>query len=419
MISDFGQELAEINHEYPPIWELLARSGKKVGLFGSLHSYPLPENVERDYAFYVPDTFAAGPECFPENLSAFQAFNLAMVDRSARNVSKGIAMREAADFLLKAPALGLRGSTALDLSRQMAIEQFKPERTVRRRTSQVQIAFDFFMKLLRRERPDAVFFFTNHVASSLHRYWPALFPSDYDHRFWTDDWEQKWRGEIRFAMNVADHHLRELMRFVDNDPRYALVVTTSMGQGPVSPTEAIRTQLYFRDIRRFMCFLGFADDEWKQARAMAPYYTIRINSQLAQIFENRVAELRINGNALDCYHAGQGVFRVALGHENLDPDSVRVNYGAKVVTLEEVGMENVAIQDESGSYAYHVPQGSMLIYGLPWERRAAKSECETFSTVEVAPAVLANYGVPRPGYMVEPSTLSRLQDGADKVQLFH
>ena len=67
-ISDFGQNLAEVNAEYPSFMELLARAGIKVGVFGSLHTYPLPGNV-RDYSFFLPDTFANGPECFPESLS--------------------------------------------------------------------------------------------------------------------------------------------------------------------------------------------------------------------------------------------------------------------------------------------------------------------------------------------------------------
>ena len=62
-ISDLGQELASINAEFPSVYQKLSESGVRVGVFGCLQSYPLPKNVQ-DYEFYVPDTFAAGDECW-------------------------------------------------------------------------------------------------------------------------------------------------------------------------------------------------------------------------------------------------------------------------------------------------------------------------------------------------------------------
>lgn len=408
-IFDFGQELQDINAEFPPLWDILARSGRKVGLFGSLHSYPLPDNLTDGYSFYVPDTFAAGPECFPKEMEAFQSFNLAMMDRSGRNVTSGIALREAASFLAKAPGLGLRSSTAMKLAGQLANERLKPERVVRRRTSQIQIAFDFFLKSLRAQTPEAAFFFTNHVASSMHRYWPALFPDDYRDKFWSEEWQGKWNDEIRFAMQVADENLRDLMRFVDGDSRYALVVASSMGQAAVDPKAVIRTQLYFSDIARFMRVIGFGDDEWSPARAMVPLYTVRVAPQLAEVFQKRCAEFLINGAPLAVEQRGQGVFRIEVGHANLDTESIKITFRAAPVGLSDAGLENVSVQDESGSYAYHIPQGSLLIYGLPQVAAQENSARVSLSTLEIAPAVLANFGISRRPYMAEPDLLARIQ----------
>src|SRR5262245_30826102 len=66
-ISDFGQDLKEQEEQFPAIWNLLAQNGVKVGIFGSLHTYPLPQAMD-NCSFYVPDTFAAGSECFPKKL---------------------------------------------------------------------------------------------------------------------------------------------------------------------------------------------------------------------------------------------------------------------------------------------------------------------------------------------------------------
>ena len=74
-ISDLGQDLTKVNKEFPSIYDHLAKNGINVGVFGSLQSYPLPKNLD-NFSFYVPDTFAAGKECFPKYLSDFQEFNL-------------------------------------------------------------------------------------------------------------------------------------------------------------------------------------------------------------------------------------------------------------------------------------------------------------------------------------------------------
>ena len=172
-ISDLGQDVSKVNIEMPNVWEILANEGVSVGVFGSLHSYPLPVNLD-NFSFYVPDTFSAGNECFPELLTNFQRFNLSMVRSNGRNVQTGIAVRDAASFLKNSIALGLKPTTFLKLTNQVMLEKKKKDRVVRRRTSQAEIAFDLFFMQFRKSMPLVSFFFTNHVASSMHRYWPTI-----------------------------------------------------------------------------------------------------------------------------------------------------------------------------------------------------------------------------------------------------
>ena len=194
-ISDLGQDLSPVNKEFPEVYELLASQGVKVGVFGPLHSYPLPNDLA-NYAYYVPDTFAAGSECFPNTLSAFQRFNLSMVKASGRNVSMGIAVKDCVSFLKTAHAMGLTLDTTGKLGLQLLQERFNSDRVVRRRTSQVEIAFDLFYHQQLTTHPDISFFFTNHVASSMHRYWPTVFPNDYAEGKFDKQWLSKWASEI-------------------------------------------------------------------------------------------------------------------------------------------------------------------------------------------------------------------------------
>jgi hypothetical protein len=394
-IHDFGQDLTAVNQEYPSVWELLSRGGVRVGLFGSLQSYPLPANVE-DYAFYVPDTFAAGPECFPENLSAFQKFNLAMVDGSGRNVSKGLPLRDAAKFLAAAPGLGLRGVTIAKLANQLASERVRPNRVVRRRTSQMQIGFDFFLKELKRTTPEAAFFFTNHVASSMHRYWPATFPNDYKNDVWSGKWKAEFSDEIACAMRELDAQLATLVGFVRQDPRYALAISSSMGQGAVEG-ELIRSQLLLSDIGQLMRTLEMPAEKWRQLRAMAPLYMISVPNETVADFEAKLSLVRINGASLDYVHRGEGVFRIALGQANLNAAEIKVLYGNREVQPAELGMTITNIQDETGSYAYHVPEGSLLIFDPAKPGREVPRQ---MNTLEYAPALLRNFGLRAPSYMV-------------------
>ena len=396
-IYDFGQALDDVNCEYPPLWMLLADAGRRVGVFGSLHSYPLPVDLA-NYAFYVPDTFAAGPECFPKDFEWFQAFNLTMMDRSARNVSRSIALGPALKFLRAAAGLGLRGRTIVELGRQIAVEQVKRQRVVRRRTSQVQIAFDFFLKATAQERPEAAFFFTESrciVDTSL---LAGLLPDDYRNGEWPTAWRQSFVGEIPFAMTHADRQLRDLYRLVLADDDYVLIVTSSMGQAAVEGQEMVRTQLNIGSVDRFMRALGVAPEEWERRRAMIPLYTFALAEPAIDGFRDAVTNLAVNGATIGVREHSCGVFSIQFGHSNLDEAEIAVSLKGAPISLADLGLINQRIQDEAGSNAYHIPEGSMIVFD-PRRPAAGAQERPTVSTIEIAPALLANFGVPIPSYM--------------------
>ena len=239
-ISDLGQDLTNVNEEYPNLYNILAKQGVKVGVFGSLQSYPLPDSLD-NFEFYVPDTFAAGDECFPAELTAFQAFNLSMVRANGKNVQSGIAVKDALRFIKKSISLGLSANTFFKLSNQVFNERINRDRLVRRRTSQVEIAFDLYMTQLNKTRPDISFFFTNHVASSMHRYWPTVFPEDYEHGKFDEKWRNGWSQEIPHAVKVANYQLEKLLNFVTIN-NSELIVCSSMGQGAVTDVEPMKNK---------------------------------------------------------------------------------------------------------------------------------------------------------------------------------
>jgi len=67
------------------------------------------------------------------------------------------------------------------------------------------------MRQLENTQPSFSSFFTNHVASSMHRFWAANFPEDYapEDFGYEDDWINTYRYEIDWSMQKAD-------QFADN-----------------------------------------------------------------------------------------------------------------------------------------------------------------------------------------------------------
>jgi hypothetical protein len=395
LIYDFGQDLNDVDDEYPTIWRILAANGVSTGVCGSLHSYPMPEDLS-GYSFYLPDTFAAGSECFPKKLSIFQEFNLRMARDSARNVSTKVPWASALRFLANAPGLGLKMNTFVDITGQVVSERLKQWKKIRRRTYQTVLAFDVYMRQLEDTRPAFSTFFTNHVASSMHRYWAATFPADYAKFGYDNEWVETYRNEIDFTMSKFDAFFARLVKFVDASPEYVLWVATSMGQ---AATEAmpLETQLYITDLPKFMEQMGVASTEWSRMPAMLPQYNIHIAEHKRADFRSALNTIIVDGQALGWREAANGFFSLDFGHHNLYLNNTPPMFRGQSVSYESLGLSNVKIEDKSGASAYHIPQGSLVVYDP--NDRAPKEGRPMVSTLEIAPTLLANFGVKRPGYM--------------------
>jgi hypothetical protein len=399
-IVALGQDVAETDRRFPPIWKLLTDAGRRVGLFGSLHSYPPPANLDF-YDFYVPDTFAAGPEAKPAELSAFQSFNLHMVDRSGVNASSELPVKKAASFLARTVPAGIRASTLGKIARQVVSERIRRERTGRRRTVQSLLAFDLFAEQLRTKKPSAAFFFTNHVASSMHRYWPATFTDDYRVTKWRGDWVRRFSGELDYTMGEADQMLGELMSFADRNPEYLVLVSGSMGQAAVDEDDRhVRSQVLLRDLPKFLAQLGVRGPV-ERRRTMEPTYTLAFSDEDgAEAFLDAVRHVRIGGSPVTSRRLDPRGVEFTLGHANLSDERLMLMIGNRSIDLAAAGLANVTIDDEVGSAAYHVPEGMLLVYD-PRSRHGGHSG-EQISTTRIAPTLLALQGIEAPPYMEQP-----------------
>jgi hypothetical protein len=395
MIHEFGQELEEVNTEFPAIWEILEGQGVSTGVCGSLHTYPVPAHHGK-YSFFVPDTFAAGIECIPEELSTFQDFNLAMVRESGRNVSRKIDIRRALSVLINSRKLGLRPETYLDVGMQLLGETVQSWRHIRRRTYQAVLIFDLFMKQLQEKSPAFSTFFTNHVASSMHRYWAATFPNDYVSSEFSEEWSNTYRNEIDWTMSKFDQFLQRLVLFVDQHPEYVLWIATSMGQAATVAKE-VETQLMLTDLPRFMRKMGLLDTEWERRPAMIPQVNVVAKPHAQQRLRAALSELLIDGKPLLVEEHEGGFFAMSFGYTNLHERSPEAIFRNQKIPFTELGLAITRIDDKCGATAYHIPSGSLLVYD-PQFRGGSRGRLE-ISTRSIAPAILRNFELPVPSYM--------------------
>lgn len=398
-ISDFGQSLQEVDDQFPPVWKILADNGVRTGVGGSLHSYVQGESFEK-YAFYIPDIFAKEPTCWPKYLEGFQAFCLGMARESAKNVSDKVPMAQALDVMFNVGKIGLRTSTLASIAGQLVEERLQPWKLVRRRTYQSILAFDVYLKQLQVTKPDFSTFFTNHVASAMHRYWQATFPEDYEQITFDEEWLQTYHGEIIYAMHKADLMIAKLVEFVDRNEGFSLVIASSMGQHAIEsrPTE---TLLYITEPERFMQAMGLRREDWELRPAMFPQLNFRIGDEAKRAsFERKARTIEVNGSPLGVRVASDGFFSLDFGQENVSEFVVKVDGNEQVPA--EFGINNVVIQDKVGTTAYHIPQGSMLIYDGKAPVATGQSQ---ISTSDICPAILQNYGVAPRSYMNRPVAL--------------
>lgn len=393
-VSDFNQNLAEVDKEYPPIWDILSSNSIKTGVFGSLHTQTVPKNT-KNYDFYIPDVFAPNHECFPKDIELFQKINLNLSRKSGRNVDNALPYSEILAGLLQIRKFGFKLDTISSIAKQLVEEKIDPWKNVRRRTYQAVLSFDVFYKQLNDKKPDFVTFFTNHVASSMHRYWAALFPDEYDDLEYNSDWINTFNNEILFTLDHTDRMLRSLSKFIDKNPDYKLVITSSMGQEAIEcePTE---TQLIIANSEKFMNMLGINDSNgFKVMPAMVPQFNFVINDNNIKLFEENLKKLTINGEVVPFRKKDDNYFSIDLIFLNLK--TIKVSIGNLDFTLNDSGLENLIIDDKSSCTAYHIPEGHLFSYHP--KNEVSDFVKEQLPTCDILPILMNNYGIKAKSYM--------------------
>ena len=243
-------------------------------------------------------------------------------------------------------------------------------------------------------------FFTNHVASSMHRYWPATFPNDYTDFSMSQKWQDTYKNEIWHALGKADFHIKKLLDFIERNRDFTLIIASSMGQSSVNRAEKIENQLLLTEPELLMDVLGIGAENWEQKLAMAPQCIFRFQrNEDLNAFLSSIGTLRVRNVGIEAKSIGDNSVRISFGHANFNLSCDEITLGDELVAPRKIGLEVVNIQDESGSYAYHIPEGILLIFN------GGKNDStnDVVSTTQIAPSILKHFGIGVPKYMENPT----------------
>lgn len=253
----------------PRTWQYAAAAGKRVGVFGSISSYPPP----RVDGFVVPGPFAPGNETWPPQLAPVQALNRRYT-QVHNQTTRPPTLAENAATGLALVRLGLSLSTMAHVAKQLIGERLGRTERWRRVMLQPRLNWDIFATQYRRERPDFATWHSNHAAHFMHHYWRAWDDGAFPVKASPE--ERRGYGEaVPAGYRLCDALIGRAMRLLDRDT--VLVVASSMGQQPYVSERYREGKVIVRvrDIERLLAVVG-RDGISEVVPTMVPQWNLRI-----------------------------------------------------------------------------------------------------------------------------------------------
>ena len=372
------------------IWEICDDHGMRVGVYGSLCSWP-PQKVN---GYYVPDTFAPDTATHPESISPVQELNLTYT-RSIRLPADSDNLLFKARLGARLLALGLRQATVWRVLRQIARERLNPEVRWQRVALQPLVNFDFFSHLYRRHRPEFATFHTNHVAHYMHTYWKAMQPEAFEQKASADE-VRVYGGAIEYGYHTADELLKRMLRLIDRDT--VMCVASSMGQKPfVSPVKGGKPIKQLRSLERLLQIIG-VEGRARALSTMSDQFNIYPDTTATRDFIIGVLESAYVDSP------DQRLFWVSTVENSITVNLLLYN---KITENSRCYFPHL---EKNNSFAYeeliyntgmmksgcHDPKGMMMLIGPGVRRGGQIAEC---NNLDIAPTLLAMLGLPAPAEM--------------------
>jgi hypothetical protein len=377
------------------LWDLVSQAGKRVGIFGSIGSWP-PKPLD---GYIIPGGFSPDSRTYPEYLRPIQDLNLRYT-RAHSPEAKQPGLGSLVSSGVRLMKHGLNVRTGMAVLKVLIETKLHPDRNWKKVSLQPRINWAFFRRLYERTRPDFATFHTNHVAHYQHRFLramnPALFPDP------TDESEIRRFGDaIHYGYRVADWLVGQFIRLCEREGNVVLCVASSMGQKPwLSEAYGNIAPLTcrIRSIERLLDILSIRN-QCEYFSTMAPQWNLRLaDAALRQSIINHLHTARYQPLGKSMYSAvavEDTIVVTPVSHHGLDSNttcSFPTLEGAPTFPFDELVLQ----AEDTRKSGCHDPIGMIAFYGpgIPHELDLGQ-----INTLDVAPTVLTLLGLPVPSYM--------------------
>lgn len=369
------------------IWDHLSAAGKRVGVFGSVGSWP-PKKVD---GFFVPGSFSPDSQTHPENLRPIQDLNLTYTRAHVpgkKQPSVAYALAEA----LRLFKLGLDIPTLSYILKVMAEIKLNPVRAWKKVSLQPVLNLSFFRKLVNDMEPDFATFHTNHVAHYQHRFFrawkPELFPDST-----SEEEKARYHDSIGYGYEVADKLLGTFMEFCERK-NVILCVASSLGQQPYIPArydDVAPETCRIKSIERLISILGL-EGKCEYFSTMAPQWNIKI--QDPEIRRKAIEDITaaryqpLDKTMYSQVEVGITLVITPISLHGLDSSATCVfptRPGAPVFPFDELVIQ----ADETRKSGCHHPIGMLAFFGAP----VRSVDLDQVNNLDIAPTLMDLVGL--------------------------
>ena len=193
-------------------WMSLLNLNKSISIVNSLYTSQInrKNTKNKKLKFLIPDFFSKNTFTIPDDYKYFQELNL-MMTKGNRRVSSFSSILKIIKIFFKRPNLkywGLNNFLAIKQIVYIILSSIIHNKE-RLRSAQFTMQISLFFNSITTHKPDLGIFFTNHIASMMHRYLPAYFDEKdaYD-----DAWIKKYSNEVGFSVKIFDEWLEKFFQ---------------------------------------------------------------------------------------------------------------------------------------------------------------------------------------------------------------
>lgn len=357
----------------PQVWDELAVD-YSVGTVNVVHSSSYKNASAFNY--YIPDPYTHKTDTLPKEFEPFQRFKVSQTFKSGRVSSVKIGRKDVFD------AIGFVKYLSLKSFSQSISSIFNKKflgKNERLRNVEFQMHADIFFNCLKARPADINVFFTNHIASQMHRYIGAKYPNEAVEENFGSNWIAKFEGEVFYSVSLLDSYLRKIIKLCNFDEDL-LVITSSMGQGTEEKYSKKYKTTYVAFPEVFWGAVLPAEFKYNILGAMVPQLTLDCGSNeeaekvRAYLSRLEVVGLNLQVDLLDSMLTASVKFSGDI-----------FCIAGKELSLEQLGAKRV-LEDRQNT-GKHIPEGILWVAGAKHALVDLPADGSEMSYLKYAPLV--------------------------------